>query len=100
MITFANTTGGEPKTWRATPRCLPMPKVTQSISSKTSSQTSATCDPAHLTPEQQHVLSLRFGQDLSHREVAELMGKSEGAVKLLQFRALHALRDLLGPLQV
>ena len=55
---------------------------------------------AHLTPEQQHVLSLRFGQDLSHREVAELMGKSEGAVKLLQFRALHALRDLLGPLQV
>jgi RNA polymerase sigma-70 factor (ECF subfamily) len=50
-----------------------------------------------LTPEQQHVVTLRFGQGLSHREVAELVGKSEGAVKLLQFRAMQALRRLLEP---
>ena len=55
---------------------------------------------ARLTPDQQHVVSLRFGQGMSHREVAQLMGKSEGAVKLLQFRALRALRDLLEAMQV
>jgi RNA polymerase sigma-70 factor (ECF subfamily) len=48
-----------------------------------------------LTPEQQHVLALRFGQDLSHKEVAALVGKSEGAVKLLQLRGLRSLRRLL-----
>jgi RNA polymerase sigma-70 factor (ECF subfamily) len=50
-----------------------------------------------LTPEQQQVLALRFGQELSHREVAQMLNKSEGAVKLLQFRALQALRRLLEP---
>jgi RNA polymerase sigma-70 factor (ECF subfamily) len=48
-----------------------------------------------LTPEQQHVLALRFGQELSHKEVAGLVGKSEGAVKLLQLRGLRSLRRLL-----
>lgn len=48
-----------------------------------------------LTPDQQHVVTLRFGQGLSHREVAQIMGKSEGAIKLLQFRALQTLRRLL-----
>lgn len=49
----------------------------------------------HLTIEQQHVITLRFGQGLSHREVAQSLGKSEGAVKLLQLRALRALRRIL-----
>ena len=53
---------------------------------------------SQLTPEQQHVITLRFGQGLSHREVAQLMDKSEGAVKLLQLRALRALRRLLEPM--
>lgn len=51
----------------------------------------------HLTNDQQHVITLRFGQGMSHQEVAELLGKSEGAVKLLQFRALRALRQILEP---
>ncbi len=55
---------------------------------------------SRLTAEQQHVITLRFGQGLSHREVAQLIGKSEGAVKLLQLRALRALRRLLEPRQV
>jgi RNA polymerase sigma-70 factor (ECF subfamily) len=45
-----------------------------------------------LTAEQQHVLALRFSQELSIDETAQLMGKSINAVKVLQFRALAALR--------
>jgi RNA polymerase sigma-70 factor (ECF subfamily) len=48
-----------------------------------------------LTDEQQQVLILRFYEGLSTQEVADLMGKRNGAVRGLQFRALSALRDLL-----
>ena len=44
-----------------------------------------------LTDAQREVLALRFGQELPIREAARLMGKSEGAVKQLQARALAAL---------
>ncbi len=49
-----------------------------------------------LTPEQQDVLALRFGQGLPIQEVAELIDKSEGAVKQLQARAVSALARKLG----
>lgn len=45
-----------------------------------------------LTPEQQHVLSLRFGSELSLEETAQLMDRSVNAIKALQFRALAGLR--------
>ncbi len=45
----------------------------------------------HLTEDQQEVVALRFGQELPIREVANLMNKSEGAVKQLQARAVAAL---------
>jgi RNA polymerase sigma-70 factor (ECF subfamily) len=45
-----------------------------------------------LTPEQQHVLSLRFGSGLSLEETAQLMDRSANAIKALQFRALAGLR--------
>ena len=45
-----------------------------------------------LTPEQQHVLSLRFGSELSLEETAQLMERSVNAIKALQFRALAGLR--------
>jgi len=48
-----------------------------------------------LTEEQQQVLVLRFFEDLSTGEVAEIMGKRRGAVRGLQFRALSALREML-----
>lgn len=48
-----------------------------------------------LTPEQQHALALRFGDGLSVEETAQVMGKSVGAVKVLQFRAVAALKRLL-----
>jgi RNA polymerase sigma-70 factor (ECF subfamily) len=44
-----------------------------------------------LTPEQQHVIALRFGQELSLEETAIIMKKNANAVKQLQFRALAAL---------
>jgi RNA polymerase sigma-70 factor (ECF subfamily) len=49
----------------------------------------------HLTPEQQHVLSLRFSDERSIDETAIIMGKSVTAVKALQFRAVGSLRRLL-----
>jgi RNA polymerase sigma-70 factor, ECF subfamily len=48
-----------------------------------------------LTPDQQHVLALRFSQDLSLDETSIIVGKSVNAVKVLQFRALAAMRRLL-----
>jgi RNA polymerase sigma-70 factor (ECF subfamily) len=51
---------------------------------------------AHLTPEQQHVLALRFGQGYSLEETATLMNKNVNAVKALQFRALAALQREVG----
>lgn len=44
-----------------------------------------------LTEDQKTVLALRFGQDLPIREVATLIKKSEGSVKMLQMRAVSAL---------
>jgi len=44
-----------------------------------------------LTEEQQHVIALRFGQDVPIQQVARMMGKTEGAVKQLQSRAVAAL---------
>ena len=41
-----------------------------------------------LNPEQQQIILLRFVQGLSHAEAASIMGKSEGALRVLQYRAL------------
>lgn len=48
-----------------------------------------------LTPEQQHVLALRFSGEHSLDDTANLMGKSVTAVKGLQFRAIASLRRLV-----
>ena len=52
---------------------------------------------AKLTEEQSQVISLRFLEDLSIAEVAEIMEKTEGAVKALQYRAVLALRRVMQP---
>jgi RNA polymerase sigma-70 factor, ECF subfamily len=49
----------------------------------------------NLTLDQQNVLALRFSQELSLEETAKIVGKSINAVKVLQFRALAALRRQL-----
>lgn len=41
------------------------------------------------------VLELRFWEDLSISETAKVMGKSAGAIRVLQFRALASLKEVL-----
>ncbi len=48
-----------------------------------------------LTEEQQQVIVLKFMQGLSNAEIAQIMDKTEGAVKALQRRGLEALARLL-----
>jgi RNA polymerase sigma-70 factor, ECF subfamily len=48
-----------------------------------------------LEPTYQEVLSLRFISGLSHAETGSVMARSEGAVRVLQHRALNALRTCL-----
>ena len=51
---------------------------------------------SQLTPEQQNVLALRFGDGYSLAETAAVMRKKINAVKALQFRALAALQRHIG----
>ena len=49
----------------------------------------------HLTHDQQEVITLRFIADYETVEIAKQMGKSEGAVRALQMRALQALARVM-----
>jgi RNA polymerase sigma-70 factor (ECF subfamily) len=51
---------------------------------------------ATLTDDQRDAIALRFFAGLSAREAAQAMGKQEGTVRGLQFRAIAALRRELG----
>ena len=46
-----------------------------------------------LPPDRQHLLILKFLENLSNAEIGQIMGRSEGAVKSLYHRTLLALRD-------
>lgn len=48
-----------------------------------------------LTPEQQQVILLRFSEGLDLQQTAEALGKTVGAVKVMQHRAVQALRRAL-----
>jgi RNA polymerase sigma-70 factor (ECF subfamily) len=48
-----------------------------------------------LSPEQQQVLTLKFLFNFSNAEAATILGKSEGAIKSLQHRALASLQKQL-----
>lgn len=45
-----------------------------------------------LPADQRRVVVMRFADDKSIREIAQELGRSEGAIKQLQFRALQSLR--------
>jgi len=49
-----------------------------------------------LPDDQRQAVALRFAGEMHNREIAEIMGRSEGAVKLLTFRALTTLRKHFG----
>ncbi len=50
---------------------------------------------AKLTPLQQEVIVLRFLEGYSTHEVARMVGKREGTIRGIQFRAIGALRQLI-----
>ncbi len=50
---------------------------------------------SQLSPLHQQVLTLRFISGFSHAETAVVLERSEEAVRVLQHRALYALRELL-----
>ena len=50
-----------------------------------------------LPPQQRLAMTLRFKEDMSAREAAAVMGKSDAAVKLLIYRAVGRLRSQLTP---
>lgn len=49
----------------------------------------------HLPAEQRQVIVMRFVDDLSYQDIAQLLGKTVGAVRVIQFRALSNLRHIL-----
>jgi RNA polymerase sigma-70 factor (ECF subfamily) len=51
---------------------------------------------SELPEDQRRVVQMRFAEEKSIREIAQALGRSEGAVKQLQFRALQALRAQMG----
>lgn len=48
-----------------------------------------------LGSEQQQVIYFRYVEDWSHQQIASLLGKTESAVRVIQFRAQKTLRQLL-----
>ena len=49
-----------------------------------------------LKPEEQQVIMMRFIEDIPIKNVARSLEKSEGAIKLIQYRAMAKLRKILG----
>lgn len=48
-----------------------------------------------LTTEQAEVILLKFVEGYSNHEIAQILGKNEGSIKSLQFRALQSLKKIL-----
>jgi RNA polymerase sigma-70 factor (ECF subfamily) len=48
-----------------------------------------------LKPDYQDVIIMRFIEDLPLKEVAKALDRTEGAVKLMQHRAMKELKKLL-----
>jgi len=48
-----------------------------------------------LSSDQQLVIKLKFLDELDNNEIAEILDKTEGAIRVIQHRALNELKDLL-----
>jgi RNA polymerase sigma-70 factor (ECF subfamily) len=49
-----------------------------------------------LPEDQRRVIEMRFADEKGIREIAEEIGRTEGAVKQLQYRAMQSLRERMG----
>jgi RNA polymerase sigma-70 factor (ECF subfamily) len=59
--------------------------------------TLSTAMTRELTEEQRNVIVLRYQEEFSLKETAEIIGKNVNAVKALQNRAIKRLRQALNP---
>ncbi len=50
---------------------------------------------AYLPQNQKQVVTLKFIEDLDNQEIGQIMGKNQGAIRILQMRALASLRQRL-----
>ncbi len=48
-----------------------------------------------LPEDQQQVIQYKFFEDLDNIEIAHIMGKSEGSIRVIQHRAINRLKELL-----
>ncbi len=48
-----------------------------------------------LTEEQQNVIIMRFVEDLSYKEISKNIGKSQGTIRVIQYRALKNLQKII-----
>jgi RNA polymerase sigma-70 factor (ECF subfamily) len=48
-----------------------------------------------LNPKYRDLLLLRFIEDLSYCEISKVLGKSEGSLRIMQFRAMRDLKKIL-----
>jgi len=51
---------------------------------------------AKLEPDQQSVLLMKFVNELSNQEISEALGKTEGAIRVIQHRGLKQLKKIMG----
>lgn len=49
----------------------------------------------HLPSDQQQVIRYKFFEDLTNAEIAQIMGKTEGSVRVIQHRAIVRLQEML-----
>lgn len=54
---------------------------------------------AELTDEQQQVLKLKFYEEVPNDAIAKLLNKTEGAIRVIQHRAIAKLKELLEQLK-
>lgn len=87
-------------------RLSELPADVESISKTTGGETQASLEDVErqaqlfrlveeLPEDQRRVVGLRFAEEKSIKEIATELGRSEGAVKQLQFRALENLRKAI-----
>jgi RNA polymerase sigma factor (sigma-70 family) len=65
------------------------------IARRTEANSAVKLAMTQLDPHRRHLITLRYGQELSYEEIASREGKSVGAVKMLIHRTLQELRDLI-----
>lgn len=51
-----------------------------------------------LNPEQQQVIKLKFLEDIDNEIIAKMMDKTEGAIRVIQHRAIARLKELIDQL--